>query len=342
MPEKLFLDREARNYYLNLFKIDDEILKLALPKQIKKKKLVEKQYELYKGSSYGRLCNSLMEGLTLNLTSKYPEFFTQMINKLILSQIKLLSKTYISIMLFTSLISIFLSFIIYLGLFYSFSEISLVKLILSFFLSIFTGVLIFIIFYYYPFTEVDSMRKRIKEDLPFVIVHMSAVAGSGARPSSVFSLLLKSEEYKGVEGEIKKIVNYINLFGYDLSTALRTVARTTPSDEFRELLNGMFSTITTGGSLKEYLSVKANEAITQYRLDRKKYVESLATYSEVYIGLLIAAPLLFFVALAIINTLGSTVAGLSIQAVAYLGIFILIPGLNIAFYAFMNLVQPKS
>ena len=186
------------------------------------------------------------------------------------------------------------------------------------------------------------MRKRIKEDLPFMIVHMSAVAGSGARPSSVFSLLLKSEEYKGVEGEIKKIVNYINLFGYDLSTALRTVARTTPSDEFRELLNGMFSTITTGGSLKEYLNVKANEAISQYRLDRKRYVESLATYSEVYIGLLIAAPLLFFVALAIVNTLGSTVAGLSIQVVAYLGIFILIPGLNIAFYAFMNLVQPKS
>ncbi len=327
---------------MNLFKIDDEILKLALPKNIKEKELENKQYTLYQGSFYGRFCNSFMEGLTLSLTSKYQDFFNPMISKLILSQIKLLSKTYISIMLFTSLISSFFSFLFYLYLFYLFSAILISQIILSIFLSIITSAIVFLGFYYYPFTEVDTLRKKIKEDLPFVIVHMSAVAGSGARPSSVFSLLLKSKEYSGLEGEIKKIVNYINLFGYDLSSALRTVARTTPSNEFRELLNGMVSTINTGGSLKEYLKVKAEEAITQYRLDRKKYVESLATYSEVYIGLLIAAPLLFFVTLAIINTLGSKIAGLSVASVAYLGIIILIPALNIAFLTFLNFVQPKS
>lgn len=342
MANELFLNKRTKDYYLELFKIDNEILKLALPKKIKEKELESKPYTLYKGSIYGRFCNSLMEGLTLSLTSKYPEFFDPITNKLILSQIKLLSKTYISIMLFTSLLSAFISLGLYLFLFYVFSTLSITKLMLSIFLAIMTGILIFVFFYYYPFTEVDAMRKRIKEDLPFVIIHMSAVAGSGAKPSSVFSLLLKSKEYPGLEGEIRKIVNYINLFGYDLSTALRTVARTTPSNEFKELLNGMVSTITTGGSLKEYLKVKADEAITQYRLERKRYVESLSTYSEVYIGLLIAAPLLFFVTLAIINTLGSKIAGLSVSSVAYLGIFILIPGLNIAFYAFLNFVQPKS
>ena len=87
---------------------------------------------------------------------------------------------------------------------------------------------------------------------------------------------------------------------------------------------------------------KADEAISQYRVDRRRYVESLSTYSEVYVGLLIAAPLLFFVTLAIVNTLGSTMAGLPVSTIAYLGIFILLPAMNIAFYAFINFVQPKS
>ncbi|MBI4154849.1 type II secretion system F family protein [Candidatus Woesearchaeota archaeon] len=340
MSDKITLSRRERDYYLRLFQIEDEVLKLALPKRIKEE--VKKEYELYEGNLYGRFCNGIMEGLTINLTNKYPEFFSSMVNKLILSQIKILSKTFISMILFTSLLSTLVSFVIYLFLFYFYSTLTLTNIVLSGFFGLFTGILVFVIFYYYPSTEVDGLRKKIKEDLPFVIVHMSAVAGSGARPSAVFTMLLKSKEYPGLEGEIKKIVNYINLFGYDLSTALRTVARTTPSVEFRDLLNGMVSTITTGGSLKEYLKAKADEAITQYRLDRKRYVESLSTYSEVYIGLLVAAPLLFFVTLAIINSLGSTVAGLPISTVAYLGIFILLPALNMIFYAFLSFVQPKG
>ena len=100
MGENIFLDRKTKNYYLELFKIDDEILKLALPNNRGKKVLEEKQYTLYKGNLYGRFCNSFMECLTLNLTTSYPEFFSPMINKLILSQINVLSKTYISIKLF--------------------------------------------------------------------------------------------------------------------------------------------------------------------------------------------------------------------------------------------------
>ena len=45
---------------------------------------------------------------------------------------------------------------------------------------------------------------------------MAAVAGSGAQPIAMFNLVLSSEEYKGIRDEIKKIVNYVNLFGYDI------------------------------------------------------------------------------------------------------------------------------
>ena len=83
---------------------------------------------------------------------------------------------------------------------------------------------------------------------------MGAIAGSGASPISIFNLILNSGEYKGLEGEIRKIVNYVNLFGYDLSTALKAVSLTTPSQEFKDLLTGIIASTETGGDLKSYLS----------------------------------------------------------------------------------------
>ena len=212
------------------------------------------------------------------------------------------------------------------------------------FLAIFVFIVVFGVFYMYPGMVTKSMSKRIKDDLPFVIVHMNAVAGSGAHPISMFNLVLNSKEYKGIEGEIKKIVNYVNLFGYDLSTALKAVAKTTPSKDFRELLNGLVNTVETGGSLKEYLDAKASDALVNYRLERKKYVESLSTYSDVYTGLSIAAPMMFFLVLALINLpiLGGTIFGLGVPILASVGTYVIIPLLNIGFIVFLNIIQPKG
>ena len=195
--------------------------------------------------------------------------------------------------------------------------------------------------YYYPLMIANNRRRAIKNDLPFVIIHMAAVAGSGAPPISMFNLILTSHEYPGLEGEIKKIVNYVNLFGYNLSTALKAVAKSTPSPEFKELLVGITTSTESGGDLKSYLQGKAEETLNTYRLDRKKYVEALATYSDIYTGILIAAPLLFSITLAIINTLGGKIGGLNVQTIATVGTYAVIPLLNIAFIIFLNIVQPE-
>ena len=170
---------------------------------------------------------------------------------------------------------------------------------------------------------------------------MAAIAGSGAQPISMFRLLLNSGEYKGLESEIKKIVNYVNLFGYDLSTALKTVSSTTPSKRFKDVLSGLAATIESGGSLKSYLSSMAEDTMNTYKLDRKKYVESLSTYSDIYTGVLIAAPLLFLVTLAIINVLGGAIGGIGVATIAIFGTYVAIPVLNIMFVLFLNIIQPE-
>ena len=90
---------------------------------------------------------------------------------------------------------------------------------------------------------------------------MAAVASSGVPPTKMFQLISESEEYGEIAVEAEKIVNYIEIFGYDILTAIKTVALTTPSPMFREFFNGMVSTTQSGGDVKNFLTQKAEEAI---------------------------------------------------------------------------------
>ncbi len=298
------------------------------------------EFTLYKSKKFGRLANYLFEQITLYSSSHFPKMLSYLSSILRNADFQILTRTYLSIAFLLSLIAflgvLFLVFII--SVFLS-SNITL-TIVRSIGLAILASIGSFLIIFFYPSFIISERRKAIKNDLPFVIVHMAAVAGSGAQPISIFNLVLNTGEYKGLEKEIRKIVNYVNLFGYALTTALRNVASTTPSPQFRELLNGIVAALETGGSLKDYLKSKADDALTSYKLEREKYVESVSTYSDIYTSVLIAAPLLFLVTIAIINILGGKIGPFESRDLAFFGTFVILPFLNIGFIIFLNMIQP--
>ncbi len=334
------LDKKTRERYLKQLNLDEELLRGFVTR--KKKKKEEKgrvQYSLYESHEFGVLANRLFEKLTVYLTKQFPELFQPLFRSLRMSGIKVLSKTYVSMML----LGIAIAFVVVMlptAMFYGHSFIPL-QVMRGFLFGLIGVMIAGAIFYFYPQSVASERDSKIKNEIPFVIVHMSAVAGSGAKPVSMFRTLLTSEEYPHLRDEIKKIVNYVTLFGYDLPTAMKTVARTTPSIRFKDMLEGLVNNIETGGALKEYLTAISEDALNTYRLERQKYVHLIATYSDVYTGLLIAAPLLFFATLAIIQTLGGGIGGLSASTIASIGTYLVIPTLNIGFYIFLSVMAPK-
>ncbi len=316
-------------------KLIKEFVKIHKKKKIEPKK---KKYITYKTNFYNVLSNKLFGEFSKELIKKYPDYFKDLQKNLKFANLKIFSNTYVSIGILSVLITIFLVFVISVVIFKNLSVFSFVKYIA---LSLLIGVIVLVIWYFYPRIVMDSRRREIKVDLPFAIIHMAAVAGSGAQLSTVFSLLLESGDYKGLDGEIKRIINYVNLFGYNISNALKMVAETTPSPEFKDLLNGMIETIKSGGSLKNYLKNKADDVMPTYKLERKKYVETLSTYSDIYTAILIAAPLLFVIVLVLLSIVGNKIGGVDIDVIEKLGIFIVVPALNIAFIIFLNMVQPE-
>ncbi|MEK6856832.1 MAG: type II secretion system F family protein [Nanoarchaeota archaeon] len=310
----------------------------SFAKLFKKGKVAEEKanYSTYSYNLLGKYANLMFDNFSKKLSRDYPEYFEELYKNLRLANIRVFSNTYINLGIIGSCSGFVLAFIsgffiFGIGIFDFFK--SLMFALLFFFITAF-------VFYYYPKVIADSRRREIKNDLPFAIIHMAAVAGSGAKLVDIFGMLLQSGEYKALSGEIKRVMNYVHLFGYNLTTALKSVAETTPSNEFRDILNGMVSSIESGGSIKTFLKNKAEDTLIRYRADRKKYVETLSTYTDIYTAILIAAPLLFVIVLVLISIVGSKLGGLEIGFIEKVGTFIVVPALNIGFIIFMNIVQP--
>ncbi len=193
-------------------------------------------------------------------------------------------------------------------------------------------------FYFYPGAEKRSLGKRIEQELPFVVIHMASISGSGIEPLAIFRIIALSKEYKYVGQEIRKILNQTNLFGYDLSTALRNVSMTTPSPRFSELLNGMSVNINSGGDIRTFFEKRAESLLLDYRLEREGNTKTAETFMDMYISIVIATPMILLILLVMINVSGvQTGFNSSQMTVAIIGIVAMV---NIAFLMFLHMKQP--
>jgi len=198
------------------------------------------------------------------------------------------------------------------------------------------------LFYLYPFSRLNQKKVDIEANLPFAINQMAAVAASGVPPYRMFELLVEFKEYGAVSEEAENIVKRVSGLGEDITVAIRAVADKTPSVSMKELLYGILAIIEGGGDIKSYLKEMASIALFNYKLARKRYLETLSTYADIYTAILIAAPLFLVATLAIINILpGATLAGLDVNTVMQIGTYLGIPAVNIIFIAFLALTQPK-
>lgn len=299
------------------------------------------ELEVYRPSVVGTLSNMTIRRASFYLIDTFPEFFRYLYNALRLANIRMLSNTYVNVMVFVSVFFTIVTFPFYATFFSALQNPPAVMLVKSALLSVISGVSSFFAFYGYPYGKIRQRARNIKTNLPFAINHMAAVASSGVPPVKMFKLIAESKEYGEISVEIEKIVEYVELFGYDFLTALKSVSATTPSEPLKEFFEGMISNIESGSELKVYMNEKSKEALLEYQLERQKFTETISTYSDIYTGILIAAPLFFVTALSLVSILGGVVAGIPIDTLIIMGTYIIIPLLNIAFIIFLQMTQPE-
>jgi len=327
--EKKFITIDAKDKKKFLEKLRLSENGLAGLKKVERKKVGA--VTVRKPSIFARYANKYF----LRYSEKLAPRFINLERNLKKSNMRFMLRTYISMALFSSVIAFFVGFLIY-GL--------LLAVSLNYFIHVWipfvvVGAVMFG-FYTYPMSEASSVQKRIAQELPFVTIHMAAIAGSNIEPTKIFRIIASSKEYPTIGAEVRKVVSQIEIYGYDLVTSLKNVAGRTSNKELSELFSGLATNIMGGGELKTYLEKKAENFLLDYKLERQKYADLAGTFMDVYISILIAAPLVLMMMFIVMNVAGLGLGGMSITFLLFLSIGGIAVA-NIVFLIVLNIKQPK-
>ncbi len=318
-------------------------------KRIKKKKKGQDEvyFEFQAARGYLKLANKYFLGLADKFVNQGK--FKWLYYSLKRANIDILFESYIAMIFFTTSLSIIggvfiFAFLMFFNIGITFPFISiydgsyLSRFVRVFWVVFAVPVLTYFIVYFYPSTERSTLETKVNQELPFAVIHMSAVSGSGIAPTGIFKIIGMNKEYPYLRKEIRKVLNQINLYGYDLVTALNNAAKTVPSTKLSDLFSGLSTTITAGANLQSFFTKRAETLLLEYRLERENYTKLIETFLDIYISIVIAAPMVFLLLMIMISISGISV-GFSTPQLTFISIFG-IAILNMLFLFFLQIKQP--
>jgi archaeal flagellar protein FlaJ len=308
----------------------------------KEKKITEKKQ---KGKSgYSQIADKFFSKFSKNLLGN--ESFTRIERDLIKASLDFTPPGYLSLVLFTTFISgIVGGFIFLFFLFFNVgSTIPLieravdpinVRFLKVFWILFVVPIGTFFLMYVYPSMETRSQELKINTELPFAAIHMAAISGSMINPVKIFEIIISTNEYPALQKEFTKLLNEINLYGSDLVSSLKNTAKNSPSKKLSELLNGLATTINSGGDLPNFFEERGQTLLFDHKLAREKESKSAETFMDIYISVVIAAPMILMLLLMMMKMsgLGISMSVYGITTMMVLGVTIV----NIVFLTFLQL-----
>ncbi len=140
----------------------------------------------------------------------------------------------------------------------------------------------------------------------------------------IFKELSKQTVYGEVAKEAEWITRDTELLGVDILTAIRKAAQRSPSSKFQDFLQGVVTTSTSGGQLKPYFLVKAEQFEKEDRLGMRQRMETLGMLAESFVTVVVAFPLFLVVIMAIMALISKTGSGF-VLLLLYVVVGLMIP-----------------
>jgi len=142
----------------------------------------------------------------------------------------------------------------------------------------------------YPKSKVKKRSEAFSRELPFALRHMATqlTAGSGLletmRSVAASDYGVLSEEFRRAIHEIER--------GATLEEALERMNLRVDSPGMKKATRQIISTLKTGGNLAKTLKMIAEETATEMRMKLKDFIQTLNTFSLMYMFIVVVAPVL--------------------------------------------------
>jgi len=179
-----------------------------------------------------------------------------------------------------------------------------------------------------------KIDKRISATMSFI----SAMASANVNIDVIFKELSRQEQYGEIREEAEWITRDTELLGYDILTAIKRAADRTPSQKFQDFLQGVVTTSTSGGELKPYFLLKAEQYEKDNKLELKSQMETLGMLAESFVTVGVAFPLFLVVILSIMSIISGSSGGFILNML-YLVVVAMIPGVQFGFIVGLSAVM---
>jgi flagellar protein FlaJ len=202
-------------------------------------------------------------------------------------------------------------------------------IILLSFIPLFATLIAFLYFKTMPASRAKARAKKIDLHLPYALNFISAMSSAGITPTEIFKSLSKQQIYGEIRDEALWIYRDVGLLGRDIISAIKANINRTPSEKFKEFLQGAVVTVQSGGALKPYFMAKAEQYTRENRVAQKQLIESLGIMAESYVTAAVAGVLLIIIIIPLLIIIGgrpvSELMGM------YLFALIVVPLIHIGF-----------
>lgn len=191
-----------------------------------------------------------------------------------------------------------------------------------------------------PAARAVSRARSINAKLPYAINYLSTMAAAGATPEQLFGTLAEQPLYGEVAVEAQWVARDMRVLGLDVVTALQNGIDRSPSDKWRDFLQGAVTTLTSGSDLKAFFAAKADQYLYENRQDQRKFLEGLGVLAESFVTVVVAAPLFLIVILSVMTSFGGSPQ--EALLIGYALIFLVIPLSQLGFAWTIKVMTPEA
>jgi flagellar protein FlaJ len=198
------------------------------------------------------------------------------------------------------------------------------------------GVVVAVGAYYFrwklPESNAEVRRRSIEEGLPRTVAFMYALSRGGMNVPDILRTLGRNREVYGeTASEMTVATREMDLFGRDIVTAVRRMARRSPSEQFKTFAENFASVLQSGSSLPDFLRTQYDRFQAEAEERQEEVIDLLATIAEGYVTVLVAG-VLFLITILMVFGLTTTDTLWLLQLMAYL----IIPLANAGFVVYLS------
>lgn len=186
-----------------------------------------------------------------------------------------------------------------------------------------------------PNTLIRTRRRRIDSVLTIASGFFATMASADIPIDIIIRDLGESYQYGEISRESRSIWIRSELFGMDIISSIKESIRASPSQKFAEFLQGIITSVNSGGDLKQYFVSKASQYQGELSTLIKQNSNSMSVLAESFVTVGVAFPLILLIIVGIVAFLSPS-SPVSLISILIVTVAAIIPAILVVFGYFFT------